>query len=257
MKPLIGIMMRCEDNEEKTSIQYVLEFVRTTIIKAQAEPFFLTPPQNIDYYKTKYADYPALTEEEEKQINFWLDSINGLFIPGGIKFTEYDRYVLKQAIKKEIPVLSVCLGMQLMSCHEQEVKLYDVAPSNINHNVDLKQKYAHKVKLDKTSRLYEIVGEEEIMVNSFHKKRVGENSIYRVVARSEDGIIEALEYPGEVFHIGLQWHPEKIYDEDIYAKKIIDAFILESSRRKTKLTTLREAYFKENFVSCSIDRKEN
>ena len=64
MKPLIGIIMRCEETAEKTSIQYAMEFVRTTIIKAQGEPFFLTPPQNLDYYKTKYADYIPLTAEK-------------------------------------------------------------------------------------------------------------------------------------------------------------------------------------------------
>jgi len=66
MKPLIGIMMRCEENEEGVSMQYVFESVRTTMIKAKGEPFLITPPQNIDYYKTKYKDYKALTEEEKK-----------------------------------------------------------------------------------------------------------------------------------------------------------------------------------------------
>jgi len=257
MKPLIGIMMRCEENEEGVSMQYVFESVRTTMIKAKGEPFLITPPQNIDYYKTKYKDYKALTEEEKKEIDFWLDMINGLFIPGGVKFTEYDRYVLKQAIKKEIPVLAVCLGMQLMSCYEEEVTLYDIEPSSMNHNTDLKEKYAHKVKIEKTSRLYEILGEEEIMVNSFHKRKAGANKIYKTVARSEDDVIEALEYPGEVFHIGVQWHPEKLYQEDPFATKLIDAFILESRRRKTRLTSLREAYFEKENNTDSIDRIRN
>lgn len=238
MKPLIGIMMRCEETAEKTSIQYAMEFVRTTVIKAQGEPFFLTPPQNLDYYKTKYADYIPLTAEEKETINFWLDSINGLLIPGGTKFTDYDRYILEQAVKKEIPTLAVCLGMQLMSCFKEEVKLYDV-PSTDIHNAGLTKKYAHKVKLDKTSKLYEIIGEEEIWVNSFHKKCAFENEIYKTVASSEDGVIEALEYPGEFFHIGVQWHPEKIYDDDIYAQRLIDAFMKESAQRTTKLSQLR------------------
>ena len=35
MKPLIGIMMRCEELESGTSMQYAMEFVRATIIKAK------------------------------------------------------------------------------------------------------------------------------------------------------------------------------------------------------------------------------
>jgi len=241
MRPFIGIMMRCEENESKTSIQYAMEFVRTTIIKANGEPVFLTPPQNLDYFKTKYQDYTPLTAEEKETIHFWLDNIQGLFIPGGTKFTEYDRYVLEQAIARKIPTLGVCLGMQLMSCYKQEVLLNDIC-SPISHYTDILDEYAHAVTIDKNSWLYELLGKDQMMVNSFHKKQVVENSFYRVVARSSDGVIEALEYPGDVFHIGVQWHPEKMYDYDQDARKIIDAFILESSRRKTKLSIMRENY---------------
>lgn len=257
MKPLIGVMMRCEENTEGTSMQYAFEFVRKTLIEAQAEPLFLTPPQKLDYFKTKGANFPPLTEEEKKEINFWLDAINGLFLPGGIKFTEYDRYVLEQAIKKEIPVLGVCLGMQVMSCYKEEVKLYDIEDSSVEHNADIEEKYVHKVAIDKNSRFYEIIGKEEIMVNSFHTRQVSNNHIYKTVATSEDGVIEALEYPGEVFHIGVQWHPEKMYDYDIYAQKLIDAFILESSRRKTLFSKIREEYELTEGRVLSIDTNAN
>lgn len=240
MRPLIGIMMRCGKNEAEKSIQYAFEFVRRTILKAGGEPFFLTPPQDIDYFQTKGQDFPDLTEEEKESIHFWLDSINGLFIPGGIKFTEYDRYVLKQARKKKIPVLAVCLGMQLLSCYEKEVELYDVVSSSIQHNSGLDQEYAHTVKIDKNSRLYEIIGKEEIKVNSFHKRCAGENEYYKTVARSDDGVIEALELSGDLFHIGVQWHPEKMYDYDIYAKRLIDAFIEESKWKATILSSIRK-----------------
>ena len=252
MKPLIAIMTRCEENEEKTSMQYVHEFVRTTIIKAKGEPFFLTPPQNLDYFKTKYDSFKELTEEEKNSIDFWLDAVNGLFIPGGIKFTEYDRYILEQAIKKDIPTLAVCLGMQLMSCYKDEVKLCDVPPSDINQNQKKEENYAHTVTIDKNSKLYQIVKKEKLMVNSFHKKCASENKYYEVVAQSDDGVIEALEYSGKSFHIGLQWHPEKMYDYDEDAKKIIDAFIEESSKRRTNISNIRSQYEEKIYQNNTI-----
>ena len=127
-----------------------------------------------------------------------------------------------------------------MSCYKQEVLLNDIS-SPIQHDAVLEE-YAHAVTIDKNSRLYDLLGKDEMMVNSFHKKQVVENPAYQVVARSSDGVIEALEYPGEVFHVGVQWHPEKMYDYDRDARKIIDAFILESSRRETKLSLMRENY---------------
>lgn len=73
------------------------------------------------------------------------------------------------------------------------------------------------------------------MVNSFHKRRCCENSIYKVSAKSSDDIIEAIEYPGDYFNIGVQWHPEISYGFDENSRKVIDAFIKEASiKMKTR-----------------------
>ena len=92
-------------------------------------------------------------------------------------------------------------------------------------------RFYDKVFIDKNSRLYNIIGEDEILVNSFHKRCISENNIYKVTAKSEDGIIEAIEYPGDYFNIGVQWHPEISYEFDENSKKIIDAFIDASRDR--------------------------
>ena len=42
---------------------------------------------------------------------------------------------------------------------------------------------------------------------------------------SEDGVIEAIEYPGDYFNIGIQWHPEISYEFDENSRKIIDEFL--------------------------------
>ena len=178
------------------------------------------------------SDYYMISKDED----FYLDLIQGLFIPGGSKFCEYDRYLLERAIEKNIPVLGVCLGMQLMSCYKEDVILEKIEDSNIEHNVDLSVKYAHKVKIDRNSKLYGILQKDEINVNSFHNYSVTPNEIYKTVARSEDGIIEAIEYPSKTFNMGVQWHVEKMYDYDEDAKKIMDCFIKEASYRKTIIT---------------------
>ena len=85
--------------------------------------------------------------------------------------------------------------------------------------------YSHKVKIKRSSRLYDILGEEEIDVNSFHKYQSYENKYYNISAFSEDGVIEAIEFCSDTFNMGIQWHPEISYEKDIYSKKIIDSFI--------------------------------
>ncbi len=242
MRPLIGIAMRCDKYcENNNNIQYSFEFIRRTIIEAGGEPFYLTPPFDVDYFDTKYEDFPSLTEEEKKSIDFWLDSINGLVLPGGDKHTPYDMYILDECIKKKIPVLGLCLGMQIMSFYKVDngkdnTKLIK---SDIDHNIDINKKVGHTVKIDKQSLLYKIIGKEEIEVNSYHRYQAKPNPYYKITAVSPDGVIEALEMEGDVFHIGVQWHPEKVYNKDENAKKLIDAFIEESKKRKTKLDQFR------------------
>lgn len=236
MRPIIGVPLRSEVDSEGKCLEYIYDMVRRAIIKANGEVLPLAPIQDIDYFKAKGNEIPKLTEDEKKRIDFYLDLIQGLFIPGGSKFCEYDRYLLERAIEKNIPVLGVCLGMQLMSCYKEDVILEKIEDSHIEHNVDLSVKYAHKVKIDRNSRLYEILQKDEINVNSFHNYSVTSNEIYKTVARSEDGIIEAIEYPSKTFNMGVQWHPEKMYDYDEDAKKIMDCFIKEASYRKTIIT---------------------
>lgn len=236
MRPIIGVPLRSEVDSEGKCLEYIYDMVRRAIIKANGEVLTLAPIQDIDYFKAKGNEIPKLTEDEKKRIDFYLDLIQGLFIPGGSKFCEYDRYLLERAIEKNIPVLGVCLGMQLMSCYKEDVVLEKIEDSNIEHNVDLSVKYAHKVKIDRNSKLYGILQKDEINVNSFHNYSVTPNEIYKTVARSEDGIIEAIEYPSKTFNIGVQWHVEKMYDYDEDAKKIMDYFIKEASYRKTIIT---------------------
>ena len=67
-----------------------------------------------------------------------------------------------------------------------------------------------------------------------HKYHSTRNHIYKTVAVSEDDLIEGLEYPGDFFNIGIQWHPEISYSFDENSKKIIDFFIDESRLRRKK-----------------------
>ena len=79
------------------------------------------------------------------------------------------------------------------------------------------------------------IGEEEIMVNSYHKRHVTENHIYQTVAYSEDGLIEAIEYPSDTFNIGVQWHPERMNDFDEPSQKLMEYFVNECSINKKEV----------------------
>ncbi len=231
MKPLIGVVLRSIKIEQSNSL-YMSEKTRRGIIKSGGEVFAITPPQDIIYIETPGDKLPELTLDEKNFIESQLLLLDGLFMPGGEKFSEYDRYLLERAIELKIPILGVCLGMQIMSCYKQEVKLKNIETISNHLSEDNDEKYKHLVKIDINSKLYNIFQQEQVTVNSFHSKETFENGIYQVVAKSEDGIIEAIEYPSDTFNVGVQWHPEYMVEYDEFAKKLMQTFIKEALKYK-------------------------
>ena len=231
MKPVIGVPLRYQHLEDGRPILYLGERVRRTLQKAGAIIHTISPVLDVDFIDTKGSEFPELTEEDKKVIDYNLSLCDGIFFPGGNKFTPYDRYLLEYCIEKNIPVLGICLGMQMMSCYNEEVVL-EKNETLINHKQENDLEFTHKVRINSNSKLFEIIGKEEILVNSFHNYHVTENSTYKTVAYSEDGLIEAIEFPSKTFNLGVQWHPEISYDFDDNSKKIIDYFIKETEKVK-------------------------
>lgn len=238
MRPVIGIPLRYQRLSDERPILYMSENVRRTVQLAGGFVYPIAPVQNVDYINTRGNEFEELTADEKHIISCSLDKCDGLLFPGGIKFTPYDRYLLEVAIERKIPILGICLGMQLMSCYGGDVELKQ-NETEINHNQEDDNEMTHRVKIFKDSKLYNILGKEEIVVNSFHNMHVTGNSIYRVTAVSEDGIIEGIEYPSDVFNIGVQWHPEISYRFDEDSRKIIDSFILSAKKFKGEKTELK------------------
>ncbi len=225
-KPIIGIMMRTDISKDNRSIQYIYDTARSAIIECGGEPLLLCPPKNLDYSKTKFDEYPDFTNEEIKNINFWLDMCDGLFLPGGNKYSKYDCLVFELALKRDLPILGVCLGMQIMSNYKKEFKLEKIN-SSINH-YDTNKKYCHQVKIKKDSLLYKIIDKEQIEVNSYHKIQAFPNNLFDIVAVAPDGVIEAIQMKEKKFVLGVQWHPEKMVEYDKDALKLMNYFINEA-----------------------------
>lgn len=228
MMPVIGIPLGYQHSKEDRAILTINESLRRTIQRAGGYVLPIAPVQDVNYIETKGEDFLELTSIEKEMIDKSLDMCDGFIFPGGVKFTPYDRYLLEEVIKRKIPVLGICLGMEMMSCYKCDIEL--IKNDSDRHCQKSFDDLTHKVIIREDSKLYKILGCLEFEVNSFHNYHVNGNNFYRVVGMSDDGLIEAIEYPGDVFNFGVQWHPEISYDFDINSKKLIDYFINEASK---------------------------
>jgi len=121
-----------------------------------------------------------------------------------------ERELVEAYLENNRPILGICAGMQLLACLNGCRLWSDVqnsSPQVLEHD---RRGHLHPVTLNEGSRLFALVGERKLLVNTLHREAIGELSPSVIVsARSDDdGVIEAIEIPSHPFALGLQWHQE-------------------------------------------------
>lgn len=134
--------------------------------------------------------------------------------------------LLEGALERELPVLAICRGMQLLNVLRGGT-LHQHLPERVDHDghrIARGSFSEHAVTLAEGSRTATVVGTEARVLSSHHQapERVGEG--LRAVAWAEDGTIEAVEGP-EPFVVGVLWHPEE--GDDV---RLFEALVDEAAR---------------------------
>jgi putative glutamine amidotransferase len=112
-----------------------------------------------------------------------------------------------------LPILGICYGCQFLNV-ARGGDLIQHLPERVGHENDRGNRM-QSYRLEQGSKLFDIVGQEEVVGKSAHHQAVdrpGEN--LRVVAVNDDGIVEALEATDRPWTIGVQWHPERTPDDE-------------------------------------------
>ena len=188
-------------------------------------PFTILTTQNLSYPHQNSQEERDLNPQEKEDLLQILKMCDGLLLPGGHSIYYYDQFITQYALDNDIPVLGVCLGMQILAFVDcQGEKVIQKITNGVNHKFDDIHVH-HTVKITPESFLYKIVEKEEFMVNSKHMCHILKTNQFDIVGYSEDGIIEAIERKDKKFAIGVQWHPEMIIEESEEALKIFKKFV--------------------------------
>lgn len=141
---------------------------------------------------------------------------------------EFEIELTKLAWKCRLPVLGICRGIQVMAVALGGKIYQDISNGPFIQHTQKAPRWAtsHKVTLDKKSLLYKWIGQKEIFTNSFHHQAVKEfPDCIEVVARTSDGLIEAIQAKDNRIFTGVQWHPEELAETDEIAKKLFLGFV--------------------------------
>jgi len=155
-----------------------------------------------------------------------MEGLAGLVLSGGTDIgedrerDELESTLLDDALRRQLPVLAICRGQQLLNCHLGGTLYLDIP----GHRPVAGEVIRHDVTIEGSSKLAEIVGGPACVVNSRHHQAIDRVAkALRVTAIAPDGIIEAVEDPTRPFVVGVQWHPEDLIDEPAH-RALFDAF---------------------------------
>ena len=146
---------------------------------------------------------------------------------------ETELSVARWAVADDKPLLAICRGVQVLNVALGGSLVQDIPsqwPDPLLHIFDLvsveRDFQAHAVRVDPGTRLHAILGSDQATVNSWHHqslRRVA--SPLQVTACAPDGIIESVEMPGRTLVLGVQWHPEWLYDSQPEMKRLFEALV--------------------------------
>jgi putative glutamine amidotransferase len=123
--------------------------------------------------------------------------------------------IARIAWRRGLPLLAICRGAQALNVARGGT-LVQHLPDLDDDSVEHRQKQAgeettHEIAIDAGSLLARVMETRTVGVNSFHHQAVSSlGRGLRVVARSPDGVVEAIEAPGRGYVLGVQWHAECI-----------------------------------------------
>lgn len=228
MKPLILIFCSVDDN----GVTELKPKYASSVIRAGGIPLcapYTTNLSVIEEYAKMFDGFIFSGGKDIDPSRYGEEFLNDTISVQKLR-DEFELNALKILYKTNKPILGICRGAQLINVYLGGT-LYQDIPSQIETNithrqVEPKNSFSHSITVDEDSPLYNLAKASTKKVNSFHHqsvKSVGKD--LKVMATSNDGVIEALYSKTHKYLRLYQWHPELLCDFDDLSLNIFIDFI--------------------------------
>ena len=229
-----------------------------TVVGLPLRPF-ITPgnPPKLALNRTYFdaleaagADTLPIPIVPDDNLRFYYEMLDGLVLPGGAD-VEPQRYgeapradrglytmpevdaaeftLLRWALADGLPVLAICRGIQVLNVALGGTLYQDIHVEGATarpHDCEPRDSLVHGLDLEPSSLLARSIGATHVEVNSLHHQAVRDLApSLRAVGRSDDGLIEGVERPGDGFVVGIQAHPEELAPQHEWARKLFEALV--------------------------------
>lgn len=142
---------------------------------------------------------------------------------------EFERTLLAGALERDIPILAICHGMQLLNVHFGGTLHQHLSddPRRLEHDVgNPTSEPAHSVRLKERCVLTGYFDSALLEVNSHHHQGLDAvPGALEEVGWAEDGVLEAVVAREHSWVVGVQWHPEIMAPHFEAQRKLFEAFV--------------------------------
>lgn len=136
----------------------------------------------------------------------------------------------RAALVRQVPVLGICRGLQVLNVAAGGKVLQDISLGVYNplkHFQDAPRWHGtHSIEILPGSKLASIFGTLRLRVNSFHHQAVRRLApAFNATAWAQDGVVEGIEAEAHPFAVGVQFHPEGMWEKEPLFLKLFTALV--------------------------------
>ena len=154
---------------------------------------------------------------------------------------ERDRFefaLIDRALQRDLPILGICRGAQVFNVALGGTLIPDIEDAGFSsHRGGEAVEHSHRLTVKNGTLLHEVAGVAAGIVNTYHHQAVDRpGDGLRISGWSDDGVTEALEWEKpdhRPFLLLVQWHPERMMDDSLFSRNIIERLARALHKTKT------------------------